>query len=177
MIFLSFVYSKCSLFLIFPTNSISAFTKSSSHWPCSKWDDTACNPPCWPLQKPKPALLSWLGAEEQICLVRFLPWWIPCLWGCLAPEHCWPLLSLDTTLLGDSTRISGRDFAAMALDENFIISFYSFHYLLLKLLLGLHITAFTSTLSEFISLFIFFISLQHFKKYFLVSSTIVSFPK
>lgn len=30
----------------------------------------------------------------------------------------------------------------MALDENFITSFYSFHYLLLKLLLGLHSTTF-----------------------------------
>lgn len=52
------------------------------------------------------------------------------------------MLSQDTTLLGDSTRISGGDFDAMALDENSVVSFYSFHYLLLKLLLGLHSNTF-----------------------------------
>lgn len=83
-----------------------------------------------------------LGAEEQTWLVRLLPWWIPCLCRCLVSGSCWPLLSQDTALLGDSTRISGGHFAALPLEENFIISFYSFHDLLLKLLLGLHSTSF-----------------------------------
>lgn len=135
------MYLKCSLFLIFPINSISAFNKSSSHWPCSQWDDTGCQSPSWPLQLPKPALLpGWRQKHRH-------GWWGSCpdgsrLCRCLAPRSCWPLLSQDTTLLGDSTRISGRHFAAVALDENFIISFYSFHYFLLKLLLGLHSTSF-----------------------------------
>lgn len=131
MVFSSSMYLKCALFLIFPTSPISAFMKSSSHWPCLReMTQAASHPPGHPSCPNLPCSLDGGGTDtagEAPALMDPLSVQMP------SPRE---LLTLAEPGQNSSWWFY-KDFWKGFCCYSFITSFYSFHYLLLKLLLGL----------------------------------------